>query len=91
VMFFGFRAFTDATGQEIPRSKNKQKCRTHYSGKRKRYTLKTQLTVNSKGLIVHKFCHVRGEVACMIMFSLSVVIQSCQIKFSQVFIWAILG
>lgn len=62
VMFPGFKAFTDATDQEIPRPKNKQKRRTHYSGKRKSHTVKTQLTVNSKGLIIHKSRHVRGSI-----------------------------
>jgi len=60
-MFPEFKAFTDATEQEIPRPKNKQKRKTHYSGKRKRHTVKTQLTVNSKGLIIHKSRHVRGS------------------------------
>jgi hypothetical protein len=60
-MFPGFKAFIDATEQEIPRPKNKQKRKTHYSGKKKRHTVKTQLTVNSKGLIVHKTLHVRGS------------------------------
>jgi len=60
-LFPGFKAFTDATDQEIPRPKNKQKRRTHYSGKRKRHTVKTQLTVNSRGLIIHKSRHVRGS------------------------------
>jgi len=60
-MFSEFKAFTDATEQEIPRPKNKQKRKTHYSGKKKRHTVKTQLTVNSKGLIIHKTRHVRGS------------------------------
>jgi hypothetical protein len=60
-MFPEFKAFTDATEQEIPRPKNKQKRKTHYSGKKKRHTVKTQLTVNSKGLIIHKTRHVRGS------------------------------
>ncbi|MDI9578272.1 MAG: transposase [Thermoproteota archaeon] len=60
-MFPEFKAFIDATEQEIPRPKNKQKRKTHYSGKKKRYTVKTQLTVNSKGLIIHKSRHVRGS------------------------------
>jgi len=59
--FPGFKAFVDATEQEIPRPKNAQKRKTHYSGKRKRHTVKTQLTVNSKGLIVHKPPHARGR------------------------------
>ena len=60
-MFPEFKAFIDATEQEIPRPKNRKKRKTHYSGKRKRHTVKTQLTVNSKGLIIHKSRHVRGS------------------------------
>jgi hypothetical protein len=60
-MFPEFKALTDATEQEIPRPKNRKKRRTHYSGKRKKHTVKTQLTVNSKGLIIHKSHHVRGS------------------------------
>jgi len=59
--FPGFKAFVDATEQEIPRPKDPKKRRTHYSGKKKRHTVKTQLTVNSKGLIVHKTNHARGR------------------------------
>jgi len=59
--FPGFKAFIDATEQEIPRPKDKGKRRSHYSGKRKRHTVKTQLTVNSKGLIIHKTPHARGR------------------------------
>lgn len=62
VMFPEFKAFTDATEQEIPRPENKERRKTHYSGKRKRHTVKTQLTVNTKGLIVHKTRHARGSV-----------------------------
>jgi len=59
--FPGFKAFLDATEQEIPRPKDKGKRRTHYSGKKKRHTVKTQITVNVDGLIVHKTPHVRGS------------------------------
>jgi len=59
--FPGFKAFIDATEQEIPRPKNALKRKTHYSGKKRRHTVKTQLTVNSKGLIVHKTNHARGR------------------------------
>jgi DDE superfamily endonuclease/Helix-turn-helix of DDE superfamily endonuclease len=59
--FPGFKAFIDATEQEIPRPVNKKKRKTHYSGKSKRHTVKTQLTVNSGGLIVHKANHARGS------------------------------
>jgi hypothetical protein len=61
-MFPGSKAFLDATEQEIPRPKAKHKRKTHYSGKRKKHTVKTQLTVNKKGLIVHKTAHVKGSM-----------------------------
>jgi hypothetical protein len=61
-MFPGFKAFIDSTEQEIPRPKNRRRRKTHYSGKKKRHTVKTQLAVNSKGLIVHKSRHVRGSM-----------------------------
>jgi len=60
-MFPGFKAFLDATEQEIPRPKAKRKRRTHYSGKKKRHTVKTQITVNKNGLILHKTRHARGS------------------------------
>ncbi len=61
-MYFpGFKAFVDSTEQEIPRPKNAKKRKTHYSGKKKRHTVKTQLTVNEEGLIIHKTRHARGR------------------------------
>jgi DDE superfamily endonuclease/Helix-turn-helix of DDE superfamily endonuclease len=60
-MFPGFKAFLDATEQEIPRPKSKRKRKTHYSGKKKKHTVKTQIAVNQDGLIVHKTAHVRGS------------------------------
>jgi hypothetical protein len=59
--FPGFMAFIDSTEQEIPRPKNATKRKSHYSGKRKRHTVKTQLTVNRKGVIVHSTNHARGR------------------------------
>ena len=59
--FPDFKAFIDATEQEIPRPKDKGKRRSHYSGKRRRHTVKVQLTVNNKGLIIHKTPHARGR------------------------------
>jgi hypothetical protein len=61
-VFPGFKAFLDATEQEIPRPQGKRKQKTHYSGKRKKHTVKTQLTVNKDGLIVHKTSHVKGSM-----------------------------
>ncbi|MCJ7614027.1 transposase [Candidatus Bathyarchaeota archaeon] len=60
-VFPGFKAFLDATEQEIPRPKAKRKRKTHYSGKKKKHTVKTQITVNKDGLIVHKTRHARGS------------------------------
>jgi len=60
-LFPGFKAFLDATEQEIPRPKNKHKRKTHYSGKKKKHTVKTQITVNKAGLIVHKTAHAKGS------------------------------
>jgi len=60
-LFPGFKAFLDATEQEIPRPKDKGKRRTHYSGKKRRHTVKTQITVNGEGLILHKTPHARGS------------------------------
>jgi len=61
-VFPSFKAFLDATEQEIPRPKNRRKRKTHYSGKKKRHTVKTQLTVNGDGLIVHLTGHVKGSM-----------------------------
>jgi len=60
-LFPGFKAFLDATEQEIPRPRDSAKRRTHYSGKKKRHTVKTQITVNADGLILHKTPHARGS------------------------------
>lgn len=60
-MFPGFKAAVDATDQEIPRPKAKLKRKTHYSGKRKKHTVKTQITVNQVGLVVHKTAHAAGS------------------------------
>jgi hypothetical protein len=60
-MFPGFKAAIDATDQEIPRPKAKLKRKTHYSGKRKKHTVKTQITVNHAVLIAHKTAHAAGS------------------------------
>ena len=46
-------AFIDATEQEIPRPKDKEKKKEYYSGKRKRHTIKTQIATNKDGLMIH--------------------------------------
>ena len=60
-MFPGFKAAIDATDQQIPRPHAKLKRKTHYSGKRKKHTVKTQLTVNQVGRIIHKTAHAKGS------------------------------
>jgi hypothetical protein len=60
-LFPELKAFTDATVHQIPRPKSKVKRKTHYIGKKKRHTVKTQLTVNQKGVIVHKSAHAKGS------------------------------
>jgi len=55
------KAFIDATEQEIPRPKNKRRRKNYYSGKKKKHTVKTQIMVNKKGLILHKTKHRNGK------------------------------
>ena len=52
---------TDGTEQQIPRPKNKHKRKTHYSGKKKKYTVQNQITINLKGEIIHKSTHSPGS------------------------------
>ncbi|MDG7038382.1 MAG: transposase [Nitrososphaerota archaeon] len=59
--FPGFKTPIDATEQEIPRPVRSDKRRSQYSGKKKRHTVKAQITVNRDGLIVHKVKHARGR------------------------------
>ena len=54
IYFSRFKAFIDLTEQEIQRPKNKIKRKNYYSGKRKKYTVKTQYMVNKKGITLHK-------------------------------------
>ena len=49
--------------QQIPRPVDKRRCRTYYSGKKKkRYTaVKNQIMVNNRGFIIHKANHKKGK------------------------------
>ena len=61
-MFPGFLSFTDCTEQQIQsRPENRRRRKAHYSGKRKRHTVKTQLMVNNCGIIIHKTKHKKGH------------------------------
>lgn len=59
--FPGFLAFTDCTEQQIPRPVDKERRKMYYSGKKKRHTVKNQITVNSQGYILHKANHKKGR------------------------------
>jgi hypothetical protein len=59
--FPGLKTFIDSTEQEIPRPKNKRRRKSHYSGRKKKHTVKTQLMVNSEGMILHKTAHKGGR------------------------------
>ncbi len=59
--FPGFLAFIDCTEQQIPRPADKNKRKMYYSGKKKRHTVKTQLMVNNRGLVIHKSGYKKGK------------------------------
>ena len=59
--FPGFLAFTDCTEQQIPRPIDNKRKKTFYSGKKKRHTVKNQLTVNKDGYILHKVAYKKGR------------------------------
>ena len=59
--FPGFMSFIDCTEQQIPRPINKQRRKLYYSGKKKKHTVKTQLMVNNRGIIIHKTNHRKGR------------------------------
>jgi Helix-turn-helix of DDE superfamily endonuclease/DDE superfamily endonuclease len=59
--FPGFLAFIDSTEQQIPRPADKRRRTVYYSGKKKRHTVKTQLMVNTHGLIIHKLGYKKGR------------------------------
>ncbi|MER5175977.1 MAG: transposase family protein [Candidatus Nitrosocosmicus sp.] len=59
--FPGFLSFTDSTEQPIPRPVDKDRRKIYYSGKKKRHTVKNQLTVNNHGYIIHKATHKKGR------------------------------
>lgn len=52
----------DATEQETPKPKDRAKRRGHYSGKKKRHTLKTQVTTSHSGLLLHVSRAIAGRV-----------------------------
>ncbi len=59
--FPGFLAFIDSTEQQIPRPTDNKRKKMFYSGKKKRHTVKNQLTVNKDGYILHKVAYKKGR------------------------------
>ena len=62
-IFSRFLDFIDCTEQQqIPRPVDKGRRKMYYStGKKKRHTIKNQLTVNKDGYILHKTTHKKGK------------------------------
>jgi hypothetical protein len=58
--FPGILALIYSTEQQIPRPADKNKRKIFYSGKKKRHTVKNQLTVNKDGHILHKATYKEG-------------------------------
>lgn len=59
--FPGFLSFIDCTEQQIPRPVDKNRRKIFYLGKKKKHTIKNQITVNNRGYILHKICYKKGR------------------------------
>jgi hypothetical protein len=55
--------FIDATEQELPKPKDKERRKDFYSGKRKRHTAKMQVVSTRNKLVLHLCRHVAGRVS----------------------------
>ncbi len=61
--------FIDATEQELPKPKDRERRKELYSGKRKRHTAKMQVVSTKNKLILHLCRHVPGRVSVTTCFS----------------------
>ncbi len=59
--FPGFIVFTDCTEQQIPRPVDRERRKMYYSSKKKRHTVKNQITVNNRSYILHKVGYKKGR------------------------------
>jgi len=66
--------FIDATEQETPRPEDPLAKQQRYSGKKKRHTLKTQVTTTEK-LILHVSGHVPGRVSDLVLLRFTGVLR----------------
>ena len=63
----------DGTEQAIPRPEKKRRRTEHHSGKKKRFTVKTQIAATRKGLIIHMSRPVPGRMHDYKLFKQSIL------------------
>ncbi len=63
----------DGTEQAIPRPQRKKKRNAHHSGKKKRFTIKTQIATTRKGYIIHTSQPVPGRMHDYKLFKASLL------------------
>lgn len=63
----------DGTEQAIPRPEKKQRRKAYHSGKKKRFTVKTQIATSTKGLIVHVSAPIPGRTHDYKLFKQSIL------------------
>lgn len=63
----------DGTEQPIPRPTHKRKRTKHHSGKKKRFTIKTQIATNKNGYIIHISPSVPGRMRDYKLFKQSIL------------------
>ena len=63
----------DGTEQSIPRPQKKRKRKAHHSGKKKRFTVKTQIATSRKGIILHVSGSVPGRMHDYKLFKQSIL------------------
>ena len=59
--FPGFKAFSILLNKRYQGQRTKERRKSYYSGRKKKHTVKTQLMVNTEGLILHKTGHRNGR------------------------------
>lgn len=65
----------DGTEQAIPRPEKKRKRNAHHSGKKKRFTIKTQIATTRKGYVIHVSQSVPGRMHDYKLFKQSILPQ----------------
>jgi hypothetical protein len=61
--------------QQIPtRPADKERKKMYYLGKKKKHTVKNQITVNNRGFIIHKPGHKKGKRYDYMMFTRRIIL-----------------